>query len=306
MDGPLLGEAAALTASVFWTFTSIAFTVASRKIGAFSVNMWRMLFALGLLVITHIIVLGTIIPRANSSQWFFLGLSGIIGLALGDLGYFSALMLIGPRKGTLLMAINPIFSAVLGFFVLDERLSGWAVLGISLTLGGVAWVILEREENGKDAKLPASKRTLGVVAGVVGSVGQGVGLVISKYGMMNAATDGPLDPLSATFMRMIAASVFFLIAMVVMKRLGAMRDALSDQKGMTATVAGTIIGPFLGVWTFMVAVSNAEIGVVSTLGSLMPVFIIPVVWVLYRQKTSWRGVVGAVIAFIGVAVLMMF
>jgi len=306
MDGLLLGEVAALTASVFWTFTSIAFTVASRKIGAFSVNMWRMLFALGLLAVTHIIVLGTILPRANEAQWFYLGLSGIIGLALGDLGYFSALMLIGPRRGTLLMAINPIFSAVLGFFVLGERLSGWAVLGISLTLGGVAWVILEREENGKEPEVPPAKRTLGVVAGVVGSVGQGVGLVISKYGMINAATDGALDPLSATFMRMLAASVFFFIAMVVMRRLGPMRDALSDRKGMTATVAGTIIGPFLGVWTFMVAVSNAEIGVVSTLGSLMPVFIIPVVWVFYRQKTSWRGVVGAVIAFIGVAVLMMF
>jgi drug/metabolite transporter (DMT)-like permease len=304
MDGPLLGEAAALTASVFWTFTSIAFTVASRKIGAFSVNIWRMLFALGLLAVTHIIVLGTIVPRANSSQWFYLGLSGIIGLSIGDLGYFAALMIIGPRRGTLLMAINPIFSAILGFFVLGERLSGWAVLGISLTLGGVAWVILEREENGKEAQLPPGRKTLGVFAGVVGSVGQGIGLVISKYGMINAATDGPLDPLSATLMRMAAASVFFFFAMVVMKRLGAMRDALRDQKGMAATVAGTVIGPFLGVWTFMVAVSNAEIGVVSTLGSLMPVFIIPVVWVLYRQRTSWRGVVGAVIAIVGVAVLM--
>jgi len=305
MDGLLLGEAAALTASVFWTFTSIAFTVGSRKIGALNVNMWRMVFALGLLAISHIVILGTLIPSANQAQWGYLGLSGIIGLAIGDLGYFSALMIIGPRRGTLLMAINPIFSAVLGFFVLGEILSGWAVVGISLTLGGVAWVILEREQNGTEPKLPPGKEALGIFAGIVGSVGQGVGLVISKYGMKNAATDGPLDPLSATLIRMVAASIFFFIAMVAMQKLGPMRDALRDRNGMAATAAGTVIGPFLGVWTFMIAVSNAEIGVVSTLGSLMPVFIIPVVWVFYRQKTSWRGVIGAVIAIFGVAILML-
>ena len=61
-----------------------------------------------------------------------------------------------------------------------------------------------------------------------------------------------------------------------MRRLGTLCEALRDRKGMAAT-----------------------------LGSLMPVFIIPVVYVLYRQKTSWRGVLGAVIAITGVAILML-
>ena len=304
MDGLLLGEAAALTASVLWTFTSIAFTIGSRRIGVFNVNMWRMFFALGLLAASHVIILGTLVPRANESQWAILGLSGIIGLAIGDLGYFSALMIIGPRRGTLLMAINPIFSAILGYFVLDEILSGWAILGIGLTLGGVTWVILERGDNSGEPEITPKKKNWGIIAGVVGSVGQGVGLVLSKYGMRDAATDGPLDPLSATLMRMMAATVFFFIAMLAMKKVSGMKDALKDRQGMAGTVAGTMIGPFFGVWTFMIAVSNAEIGIVSTLGSLMPVFIIPVVWVLYRQKTSWRGVIGAVVAIAGVAMLM--
>jgi drug/metabolite transporter (DMT)-like permease len=37
----------------------------------------------------------------------------------------------------------------------------------------------------------------------------------------------------------------------------------------------------------------------------MPVFIIPVVWVLYREKTSMRGVLGALVAVIGVALLFL-
>jgi drug/metabolite transporter (DMT)-like permease len=305
MDGTLLGEAAALFASVLWTFTSLAFTVASRKVGPISVNMWRMLFALGLLATCHILLLGTIVPAANNTQWLYLGSSGIIGLAIGDLGYFGALMIIGPRRGTLLMAINPIFSSVLGYYVLGESLGYWAVLGIAVTLTGVGVVVLEREENGIEPPLPPGRKALGVFAGAVGSAGQGVGLVLSKYGMINAATNGNLDPLSATLMRMAAATVFFFFVVLAMRKLGDLRQALSNKEGMKATVAGTIIGPFLGVWTFMVAVTYADAGVAATLGSLMPVFIIPVVYVLYRQKTSWRGVTGAIIAILGVAILML-
>ena len=280
MDGLLLGEAAALLASVFWTFTSLAFAAASRKIGPISVNMWRMLFALGLLATCHIVLLGRIVPEANGTQWLWLGSSGIIGLAIGDLGYFGALMIIGPRRGTILMAINPIFSSLLGYFILDEVLTAWAITGIAVTLTGVMLVILEREQDGTEPAIPSGRKALGVFAGVVGSVGQGVGLVLSKYGMINAATDGALNPLSATLMRMMAAIAFFFIAVLVMRKTGEVGGALSNRDGMKATLAGTIIGPFLGVWTFMVAVTYADAGVAATLGSLMPVFIIPVVYVL--------------------------
>jgi drug/metabolite transporter (DMT)-like permease len=305
MDSAFVGEAAALMASVFWTFTSLAFAAASRKVGPISVNMWRMLFALGLLTTCHIILLGRLLPEANGTQWLWLGSSGIIGLAIGDLGYFGALMIIGPRRGTLLMAINPIFSSVLGYFVLGEVLTVWAITGIAVTLTGVTLVIFERELNGTEPAIAPGRKALGVFAGVVGSVGQGVGLVLSKYGMINAATDGALNPLSATLMRMMAAIVFFFIAVVLMRKLTEVRGALSNKEGMKATLAGTVIGPFLGVWTFMVAVTYADAGVAATLGSLMPVFIIPVVYVLYREKTSWRGVLGAVVAIAGVAILML-
>jgi len=37
----------------------------------------------------------------------------------------------------------------------------------------------------------------------------------------------------------------------------------------------------------------------------MPVLIIPVVWIQYKQRTSLRGILGAVVAVIGVAILFL-
>jgi len=55
----------------------------------------------------------------------------------------------------------------------------------------------------------------------------------------------------------------------------------------------------------MVAVTYTNAGIAQTLMSLMPVLIIPVVWILYKQRTSWRGILGAAMAVVGVAILFL-
>lgn len=303
----LIGETAAVCTSILWTVTSIFFASASRRIGALSVNAYRILVAVLLLGGTHIFALGTIVPSANNSQWFYLGLSGIIGLALGDFGYFSSLALIGPRRGVLLMSTAPIFSSLFAYLILDELLGLWAITGIAITLAGVCVVILEKEEESSEVSLPKRQKTLGLLFGLGGSMGQGIGLVISKYGMITVADDpsAPLNPLSATLIRMLAATFSIWLFVIITNRLSKVAHASKDRKGMTRTMGGATTGPFLGVWLSMVAVTYTVAGVAATLMSLMPVMIIPVIWILYKQKTSWRGILGATIAVIGVAILFL-
>jgi drug/metabolite transporter (DMT)-like permease len=307
METQLIGESAALIAAIMWTTCSILFAYAGRRIGALSVNAVRIVMAVGFLGASHIIVFGSIIPEANNAQYFYLSLSGIIGLALGDFGYFGTLVILGPRKGTLLMGLAPIFSVMGGYFFLNEYLTFWSFLGITLTLSGTTWVILEREEASDEKPLEKKDKFIGVLLGIGGSIGQGIGLVISKYGMIDAANnpDNPLDPLSATLIRMIAAAIFIWIFIFIIGKLPQVIESFRDKKAMKATFGGAFSGPFIGVWLSMVAVTYALAGVAATLMSLMPVMVIPIVWILYKQKTSWRGIVGALVAIVGVAILFL-
>ncbi len=93
--------------------------------------------------------------------------------------------------------------------------------------------------------------------------------------------------------------------MTVAGRRGELRRALESRKGMELTLVAAFIGPFLGVTLSMVAVTYAEAGIAQTLLSLMPVMIIPLVWILYGQRTSWRGIVGALVAILGVSILFL-
>lgn len=307
MDPYLLGGTAAIVVSILWTANSILFTVAGKRIGALSVNAIRTLIAVGLLVVTHIIILGTILPLANQAQWFWMAVSGIVGLGIGDLALFSAFVMIGPRKSLLLMMLAPICSAIFGYIILGEALALVAIAGIAITLTGIVIVIVEKEEKSEDSALTRKQKTRGIFLGVIGGVGQGISLVFSKYGMVTVADNPavPLDSLSATLIRMIAAAAFILIYAAVTRRSSELVRAVKDARGIKLTSAGAVIGPFLGVWLSMVAVTYVEAGIAQTLMSLMPVFIIPPLWFLYRERTTWRGILGAAIAVIGVAILFL-
>jgi drug/metabolite transporter (DMT)-like permease len=305
MSSHLIGESAALATAALWTSCSILFAAAGKRIGPLSVNAYRIVMATILLGVTHLLVFRTLVPPAGESQWLYMGISGVVGLALGDFGYFGALVFMGPRRGVLLMAMAPIFSVISGYFILGEVLGPWNLLGIIITLSGVTWVILEKEMHTNEPPLPTRRKAYGILCGLGGATGQGLGLVISKYGMLVAGGEGsgPLNTLSATLIRMIVASVFVWMLVTLSGRLPRVLKARHDGRAIRQTFAGAVTGPFAGVWLSMVAVTYAMAGVAATLMSLMPVLVIPVLWFLYRQKTSLRGIAGAAIAVIGVAIL---
>ena len=304
MDQSTIGETAALVASFLWTFSSIFFTSAGKRIGSLNVNAYRTVFAVCFLAVTHVIFFGTLLPLASGGQWFWMGLSGVVGLSIGDSGLFAAYIMIGPRRSLLMMALSPLFAAAGAYMMLGETIPTSAIVGIALTLAGVVIVILESEATSCEAPLSRKLRGYGVFFGLIASAGQGIGIVLAKKGIdLNASAI--LDPLSATLMRMIVGAISLWLVLLVAGRAKELRRAPDSGKGMRDTVIAAVLGPFVGVTLSMVSVTYAEAGVAQTLLSLMPVLIIPVVWILYRQRTSWRGILGAVVAMIGVAILFL-
>jgi drug/metabolite transporter (DMT)-like permease len=302
LDSSLLGESAAVLTSCLWTFGSLLFTSAGRRIGSFSLNAYRTTIAIGLLCCAHIVLLGVVLPVASSAQWFWMGLSGIVGLGVGDLGLFAAYVAIGPRRAVLMMASSPIFAAIGAYLMRGETVSLWSLLGVAVTLAGIVVVLLEREEKVADAG--GVKKNWGVLFGMIAAMGQGFGIVLSKQGMY-ADVNAVLNPLSAALIRVMLAACFVWLCAPLVGKLPELRRAVKDRVGVKFTFAGALVGPFAGMTISMVAITYTDAGVAQTLMSLMPVMIIPLVWVVYRERTSRRGMLGALVAVIGVAILFL-
>lgn len=302
MDPVVIGESAAVAASFLWTASSIFFTSAGKRIGWLSINAYRTVIAIALLAVTQIIILGTVMPLASLGQWFWMGLSGIVGLGIGDSGLFAAYLTIGPRRSLLLMALAPIFAAVGAYLMLGETIPELAIVGIIITLIGVVMVILESEERSGEPWISSGLRASGVMFGLVAAGGQGVGLVLAKKGI-DLIPGVTLNPVSATLMRLFLGALFIWVVVLVLGRMPEVLRAARNMAAIRDTAAASLVGPYLGIIFSMVAVTLTETGVAQTLLSLMPVMIIPVVWILYGQRTSWRGIMGAVVAVLGVALI---
>jgi drug/metabolite transporter (DMT)-like permease len=304
LDTSLIGNSAAILTAFLWTGSSILFTSAGKRIGFFCVNAYRSAITVGLLLVAHIVLLGYVLPVATGAQWFWMGLSGIVGLGLGDFGLFAAYVLIGPRQTLLLMASAPIFASVGAYLMLGETFPSLAILGIAITLIGIIIVVLEREDPAKAISDGNRRKVWGTFAGVVAAAGQGIGLVLSKEGMYIGETIA-MNAVSAALIRMMVATVFIWGSALFLRKTSELRQTARDKQGLRVLFGAAFIGPFLGMTLSLFAVAYTEAGIAQTLLSLEPLIIIPLMWKIYGERTSKRGIIGAVIAVVGVTFLML-
>ena len=78
---------------------------------------------------------------------------------------------------------------------------------------------------------------------------------------------------------------------------------LKNKKAVGYTMAGSVVGPFLGVSLSLLVLHYLTTGVASTFFSLVPVSIIPFSIFLHKEHVSIRAFAGAVIAISGIYLL---
>src|SRR4030095_675968 len=217
----LIGELAALATSFFFALTALIFTMTGRMVGSQVTNLMRLTFALIYLIILNLILFREPLPfSADSSRWMWLSLSGIIGLSLGDALLFQSFISIGPRLGTLLLSLAPIFGSIMAWIFFGEILTALQITGIVLALAGIAWVITADEE---PPNTPRGHTRRGVIFGVLGGLGQAVGLVLSKQGLF-----GEFSSFQANTIRPLAAVIFIWVLAAFEGKAGASFTALKE------------------------------------------------------------------------------
>jgi drug/metabolite transporter (DMT)-like permease len=305
---PHLGEFAALLVSVFWTITALSFARASRIIGSLQVNWLRLVFAFVFLAILLFFKTGSFFPVANSTtSWLWLSLSGLIGFVIGDFCLFLSYEYVSARISMLVMALAPPIAAVTGYFILGESFTGMNLVGMLITLLGIAIVVLDKPVEEENEVIIPKKgfKTAYSVTGLLlafgGAAGQGVGLVLSKLGMQSTAGMPQYDAFASTQIRIITGIIGFTMIIVLSGHLGNLHKAIKNRPAMGLVTLGSIFGPFLGVSLSLLAVQYTSTGIASTIMAIVPVLIIAPSVYLFKETVTKREILGAVLAVCGVA-----
>lgn len=288
-----IGEIASLLTAVCWTLSAIFFEKAGRRVGSLSVNIIRIFLGIVFLGLTTLITRGMFFPMdATPHNWFWLGISGIIGFFLGDLFLFKSYTIIGSRTSQLVMSLAPMITAIIGWLFLVEILSAKSILGIVVSVSGIMIAVA-----GKRLKLNVPLK--GFLYALGGAMGQAIGLVLSKKGM------GDYDAVAATQIRAIFGFVCFALLVTFARRWNRVFKASADKKSMLPITIGTIFGPFVGVALSLYAVQHTNTGIAATLMALVPIFIIVPSAIMFKEKITARQVIGAVISIAGASVFFL-
>jgi drug/metabolite transporter (DMT)-like permease len=302
-----IGEWAALGAALLWTLSSMLW--GRIDLSALSINLCKNIIGTILIAINMFVLasFSQLEPfSADTESWMWLGLSGIVGIVIGDTFYFRSLQILGPRRALMMATTGPIFSAILGWMFLREDLMYWAIVGIVMTISGVIVVVADRKAAKEAPGLMPGRIRLGVMAGVMGAVCQAVGGVLSKKGMRDEAGVEICNALEATFIRIMIAGIATVIIVLLRKELVAITKKAIQWNTLRLLVPATALGTWLGIYLSQIAISNTDVAIAQTLLSTCPLFAIPIVWIVSKHRVTALSIIGTIIALVGIGLVVRF
>ncbi|WP_117195787.1 DMT family transporter [Rhizobium terrae] len=290
-------ELAAVGAATCWALTGLLSARPAEYLGALAFNRTRQLFITFLLGL-YVLASGTWRELQPDVLWPLL-VSGFIGIFVGDTLLFTCLNRLGPRRSGILFALNAPIATLLGWVVLDEKLSGIAVAGIGLTLCGVLLAILfgKRKAQPHEWETVKGPLWLGVLVGLLAALSQAIGSLIARPVMATG-----IDPLAASMLR-VAVAALCLTAITQLPIEAARPKAPLTKSVFLQTAMTGIVALALGMTLLLFALSGGEVGIASTLSATTPVIILPMLWLKTREPPAPGAWVGAAFVVAGMALI---
>ncbi len=288
----------ALGAATCWAMTSVLSAPQARHLGAFAFTRWRMLLVF--LMLLPVVLLTGGWHSLTLAQGGVLAISGLIGIFVGDTALFAAMNRLGPRRTGVLFATHALFSALMGFLLLGERMGAQAMLGGALVVGGVmtavAWGSHKDESHAWETTRGSWK--LGVALGLLAALCQALGSLIAKPVMVSG-----VDPVAATVLRVAATCVAHFA--LLWSGFGPAKVVQAPTLRVLSLVGlSGFIGMGLGMSLILLALQHGDVGMVGILSSVSPVLVLPLLWWRLGRAPAHGAWWGAGLTVLGTVLVL--
>jgi len=295
----LISELAALGAALSWAIGSLFAVGAAKELGGFAFTRIRV--AMVFVVMLAFVAVRGVGEPILASDWPQLIISGVIGIFIGDTALFVTLSRLGPRRTGILFACNAPFTVILAWLILDENLNLPAVAGCVLVAAGVVIAIVygKRRDQVHVWESVRGRLSIGILIGLLAALGQAVSSLLLAPTLAHGA-----DPVTVTTIRMgIALVALYALRFIV-------PDISRAQSAMTAilftrTLISGMLGMAIGMSLLLFAFAHGAMGISAALSSTTPVMLIPIIWILSRERPAAGAWAGAVLAVSGIILIVL-
>jgi drug/metabolite transporter (DMT)-like permease len=275
---------------VIWGATYLAIRVAVRTIPPFLMGSIRFVIAGGVLYLVAIRRGERDADRPTWRQWRAASIIGGLLLVGGNGGVAWAEQHVASGIVAIVVAMVPIWLALMDRFIYRQRLSRWAVAGLVLGFGGLILLV-----GG-----PGSGRVdlTGLVVALAATLCWATGSLFAR----NASL--PRRPLVGTAMEMFSGGLLMGVAAVVTGEVWSFHPSAVSGESLWATAYLVVFGSWIGFVAYVWLLRAAPTSLVATYAYVNPVIAVFLGWALLHEAFTGRMLVAAAIIVAGVALII--
>jgi drug/metabolite transporter (DMT)-like permease len=301
------GYSAALATLGAWTISTFVLAKLSRLEGAYILNKAALFFSIFLLGILVCILDGLapwqLFTVPNSSEWLWLGISGILGKSVGDYCGFCSLRILGARRRSMITTLGPGFTWLFGLLILNESMNWLGIAAMVLTAVFLLLLISNNSEKKEVEKENFGLPLPGFLFGIAAAALTGLAFILSK--MAFSGSENNISAFHGTWMRIIAAFFALMIYDIFRnKHTSFIKPFLLDKQKALLLFLGILFGAVLGLSFSLIAIMRMNAAAAYTIFSLLPVSVILVSVVVYKKKITLLSWLYSLLAIAGAMILV--
>ena len=301
------GYLAAFATLFCWTISNFVLAKLTRLSQPAVLNKAALFFSIFLLGLVVCILDGLapwqLFTLPNSSNWMWLGLSGILGKSIGDYCGFCSMRILGVRRRSMISTLGPGFTWLFGLMILNENMNWLGVAAMLLTIVSLLLLINSTAEKEEVKKENYGLPLPGLLFGIAAAALTGLAFIFSKVTFIESGRK--ISEFHGTWIRILVA--FLAIAFFDIfrgKQPGFIKEFVTDkQKGILLFLT-ILFGAVLGLSFSLIAITRMNAAAAYTIFSMLPVTIIVVSVIFYKKKITLKSWCYSILAVTGVLILV--
>jgi drug/metabolite transporter (DMT)-like permease len=284
---PHIGEILSLSSAVVWALSVILFRIAGDKIHPLVMNLFKNTLALVLLAATAAVIGGA--PSLSPKMFAIFILSGILGIALSDWLFLTALIKLGAELTAIVDCAYSPFVIGLSFLFLSERMNGVQLVGVVLIVGAV--ILITRKKS--DDRISRRDLLSGIGIAVVSMFLTAGGIVMVKPYLAG------ISVVWASLIRMAGGAAAGTVLWAAHPRRRELLRPLRTGANYKILIPASILSAYLSVLIWLAGMKYTQASIASAINQLNTIFIFLLAAVILKEKITPLKAAAVALAFTG-------
>jgi len=289
-----LGDIYAILTAICWSCGVICFDIAGRVLNSLQISLLKNIVGV-LGFIGFLLLQGDPFPVFAQHDYFVLVVSGLIGVALGDLLFLASLRRIGSGMSAIISTSYSVSIFILAYIMYQEVISVFAYFGGALVISGVIVGTMESPENRDPRDI-----YIGAFYGFLAHFFTAYSVLLLRPVMESH----PVVPIA--LVRFTTGIIFSAAAIVYLNGYSELRETMAKGFGHVYLLAGSFLGTFLSVIFWLSGYKYTLAGRAAIYNQLSTIFIIILAAIFLKEVMTTKKWAAVSLALLGAFIVSIY